>query len=57
MCSEVSIEGKTNHSLRATGATRLYNSGTAEKTIQLRAGHKSITGVRVYERPDVKQDQ
>ena len=43
------ITGKTNHSLRATGATRMYNSGIPEKTIQIRTGHKSVEALRVYE--------
>ena len=51
MFSVVSIDGKTNHSRRATGATHMYNHGIPEKTIQHRTGHKSIDGLRVYERP------
>ena len=49
--SEVGITGKTNHSLRVTGATRMYNGGVGEKTIQSRTGHKSLEALRVYERP------
>ncbi len=48
---QAGISGKTNHSLRVTGATRLYRGGIAEKTIQARTGHKSIEALRVYERP------
>ena len=57
MFDEVDVQGKTNHSLRATGATRMFNSGVAEKTIQDRTGHKSIGGLRVYERPDDEQQR
>ena len=53
--AEANISGKTNHSLRATGATRMYNHGIPEKTIQVRTGHKSIDGLRVYERPGLEQ--
>ena len=33
----------------------MYNSGIPEKTIQSRTGHKSIEALRVYERPNKKQ--
>jgi len=39
----------SNHSLRASGTTQMYNHGIPEKTIQVRTGHKSINGLRVYE--------
>ena len=52
---DAGIEGKTNHSLRVAGATRMYNQGIQEKTIQSRTGHKSVEALRVYERPGVKQ--
>ena len=52
---DAGISGKTNHSLRVTGATRMYNSGIPEKTIQSRTGHKSVEALRVYERPSKEQ--
>ena len=52
---DAGISGKTNHSLRVTGATRMYNSGIPEKTIQSRTGHNSIEALRVYERPSKEQ--
>ena len=52
---DAGIEGKTNHSLRVAGATRMYNQGIQEKTIQSQTGHKSVVALRVYERPGVKQ--
>ena len=55
--AEANISGKTNHSLRATGATRMYNNGIPEKTIQVRTGHKSINGLRVYECPGLEQQR
>ena len=45
----------TNHSLRATGATELLRCGVPEKIIMKRTGHKSIDGVRAYERTTAEQ--
>lgn len=51
MCSEAGISGrKTNHSLRATCATRLYHAGVDEQLIMERTGHRSVSGVRYYKR-------
>uniref|UniRef100_A0A1X7VRV2 Tyr recombinase domain-containing protein n=1 Tax=Amphimedon queenslandica TaxID=400682 RepID=A0A1X7VRV2_AMPQE len=41
---------KTNHSLQATAATRLYKEGVDEQLIMERIGHHSIDGVRSYKR-------
>ena len=42
MCEEAGLsEHKTNHSLRVTGATSLYNAGVPEREIQQRTGHCS----------------
>ena len=40
MFQQVGIDGKTNHSLRATGATRLFEANVPEKPIKERTGHK-----------------
>ena len=40
----------TNHSLRATCATRLYESNVDEQLIMERTGHRSVSGVRAYKR-------
>ena len=40
----------TNHSLRATCATRLYQSNIDEQIIMERTGHRSVSGVRAYKR-------
>ncbi len=49
MCLQGGIEGfKTNHSLRATAATRLYKEGVDEQLIMERTGHHNINGVRNY---------
>ena len=40
MCAAAGIQGnKTNHSLRATGVTQMYESGVPEKLVQERTGH------------------
>ena len=51
MCSKAKKEGnKTNHSLRATGITSLFQAGLPEKAMQDRSGHRSLDGLRKYER-------
>ena len=51
MCALAGIEGRvTNHSLRATSATQMYEMGVPEKIIQERTGHRSLEALRVYER-------
>ena len=55
--TEAGIEGKTNHSLRATGTTRMYRKGIPEKAIQSRTGHKSIEALRTYERVSTDQER
>ena len=57
MCQEAGIHGKTNHSLRATGATEMYVAGVPEKIIQERTGHRSLDGLRSYERSTLEQHQ
>ena len=53
----LSAESKTNHSLRATGITRLYAAGVPEKVIMDRSGHLSKEGVRGYERTTARQEK
>ena len=58
LCKLAGIEGyKTNHSLRATAATRLYQSGADEQQIMERTGHRSLEGVRSYKRTSEQQRQ
>ena len=40
----------SNHSLRATAATRLFDAGVDEQIIMSRTGHSSANGVRSYKR-------
>ena len=56
ICTEGGIDGnKTNHSLRATGASSLFTAGVPEKIIQQRSGHLSLQGLRHYERVTQQQ--
>ena len=56
MCKKAGIGGnKTNHSLRATGATELYLAGVPEKIIQERTGHRSLDALRRYENTNENQ--
>ena len=58
MCEEAGIcERKTNHSLRVTGATTMYNSGVPEREIQERTGHRSLEALRTYEHTGEQQHQ
>ena len=57
MCVEAGISSKkTNHSLRATGASALFNAGVPEKLIRDVTGHHSNV-LEVYQRPSVEQRQ
>ena len=58
LCKSAGIQGfKTNHSLRATAATRLYRSGIDEQLVMERTGHRSLEGVRNYKRTSDQQRQ
>ena len=57
VCEQAGIHGKTNHSLRATGATRLFAANVPEKLIAKRTGHCSTEALRMYERTSVEQQQ
>ncbi len=57
LCKTAGIHGyRTNHSLRATAATRLHQSGMIqEQEIMARTGHRSLEGVRSYKRTSSEQ--
>lgn len=56
MCKEAEFDKSfTNHSLRAYGATKMYQAKVPEKLIQQRTGHRSLEGLRRYERNSVAQ--
>ena len=48
---------KTNHSLRATGATVLFQSKVPEHIIQKTTGHRSTGALRMCERVSAEQHQ
>ena len=56
LCQDAGISGfKTNHSLRVTNATRLFQHGVDEQLIMTRTGHCRVSGVCAYNR--VSDDQ
>ena len=56
MCSSAGVSGhKTNHSLCATAATKMFKSGVPKKLIQEQTGHCSIEALRTYDRLDDAQ--
>ena len=58
LCQRAGIGGhRTNHSLRATAATRLYQSGVDEQLIMEQTGHRSVQGVRSYKRTSTEQQK
>ena len=58
ICKAAGVTGyKTNHSLRVTTATRLFQKGVEEQLIMSRTGHRSVEGVRTYHRIGDEQRQ
>ena len=56
LCRQAQIQGfRTNHSLRATAATRLFQASVDEQLIMERTGHRSLKGVRSYKRTSDNQ--
>ncbi len=50
LMSHAGFKGRyTNHSLRVTAATRMFNAGMEEQVVKEKTGHKS-DAIRVYER-------
>ena len=56
MFSAVGICGKTNHSLRVAGTTRLFLSQVPEKIVQQWTGHRLLEALRKYEHTSKEQD-
>ena len=46
----------TNHSLRAYSVTKMFKTSMPEKIIMERSGHRSMEGVRNYERTNTAQE-
>ena len=56
LCKAAGISGfKTNHSLRVTTASRLFQKGVDEQLIMGRTGHRSFQGLRTYKRVSNQQ--
>ena len=56
MCEEAGIRGKTNHSMRASGATAMFQNNVPERVvIQSVTGHRSLDSLRAYERISTTQ--
>jgi hypothetical protein len=56
LCKDAGIEGHyTNHSLRATTATRGLVKGIPDKLIMERTGHRDIRSLQRYQRPSIEQ--
>ena len=54
LCAAAGTENKTNHSLRATGASAMFNAGVPEKLIRDVTGHTS-NALHLYKRPNLQQ--
>lgn len=51
ICNETKLQGGySNHSLHASGATKLFQHDTPEHIIQQFTGHRSVTALRQYEK-------
>ncbi len=57
MFAEMGVEGKTNHSLRATGATLCFMLESLKKIIQKTTGDRSTEALRRYERVSEQQEK
>ena len=56
-CLECGIDVKTNHSLRATGASTMFQSSVWEKIIPTTTGHGSWDALHTYEKTSFQQHQ
>ena len=55
MMAQAGFEGYyTNHSLRVSSATRLFDAEVDEQLIMSRTGHSSTSGVHAYKRTSEK---
>ena len=57
MFKAAGLSHKTNHSLRATSTTALFEANVPEKVIPNSTGHRSLKGLRLYEHVSKDQDQ
>ena len=61
MMKAMAQEGKldkpvTNHNLRAYGVKKMFAANVPEKLMMERSGHRSIDGLRQYERTSALQE-
>ena len=58
ICADSGLQNTySNHSLRATAITRMFNGNIPEKVIADKSGHRSIKGLRAYEKTSVQLEQ
>ena len=57
MCIEGNISTKSNHSLRATGATAMLDANVPDKIFQNTTGHRSLESLRKYQKMSLEQHQ
>ena len=58
LCNRAGVDGYfTNHSLRRTCATRLFQQGIDEQQIMSITGHRSSTAVRMYKQVSHEQEE
>ncbi len=57
ICAEAGVGKKTNHSLRASGASAMFEAHVPEKIIQKTTGHRSLEALCTYERVSTDQHQ
>ena len=57
MCQEAGLAVKTNHSLRVTGASTMFQAEAPEKIIQKTTGHHSLEALRMYDKVCCEQQQ
>ena len=57
ICEDAGIAPRMNHSLRATGATALFQADVPERIIQKTTGHRSLDSLRTFERISTEQQE
>jgi hypothetical protein len=57
MCTKVDIPRRTNHALKSTAATRLYQAGLDDQLVRERTRHKTMKAVQVYKKTSEEQKQ
>ena len=55
MFTEAGMPPKSNHALRAFGASTLFSAGVPEQLVQEQTGHRSVQALRLYQKPSELQ--